>query len=115
MRKLPIIVLVILVLGLIVGPAIPYYMSDEYVVTVTDKLAKRTDDTDQYLVFTKLEDGSVRVFKNADSLIKWKCNSSDVYATIEKGKKYRVRAYGWRIQACSSYENIVEITPYNGR
>lgn len=83
---------------------------DTYVGRVTDKQVKRKDDTDKYLVFTKLEDGSVRVFQNTDSPLEWKFNSSDIQGELEVGKTYALRTYGWRIPFFSKYENLVSVT-----
>jgi Protein of unknown function (DUF1523) len=82
---------------------------ETYRATVTDKQVKRANTTDKYLVFTKLEDGSVRVFENTDSPVELKFNSSDVYAKIEVGKKYDIATYGFRLQFFSMYENILDV------
>lgn len=60
----------------------------------------------KYLVFAK--EG---VFQNTDSFLRWKFNSSDVYAAIEPGKRYRCDTYGWRLQFFSNYPNIVKCEP----
>ncbi len=85
----------------------PHLSRDNYVGTVTEKLVKRYDKKDKYLVFTKLQDSSVRVFENTDSFLEGKWDSSDIQAQIEPGKKYEFRTYGWRIPFFSFYENIL--------
>lgn len=60
------------------------------------------DGSCRYLVFT--DQG---VFKNTDTIWKWKFNSSDFYADIEVGKTYEFDTVGFRIPFLSVYENIV--------
>jgi hypothetical protein len=60
----------------------------------------------KYLVFT-----DKGVFKNTDSLIEGKWNSSDVYGQIREGECYRLETYGWRVQFLSWYPNIVSAQP----
>jgi hypothetical protein len=38
-----------------------------------------------------------------------KFNSSDIYNQLEKGKKYRIKVYGFRIPFLSWYKNIIEV------
>lgn len=85
----------------------------EYIVTVTNLEIKRfsSEGKDTYLVFTWLDNGKVRVFKNTDSLIEFKFNSSDFQAKLELNKRYKFKVYGWRIPFLSKYENIIKIQP----
>jgi hypothetical protein len=85
------------------------FVTNEYVVTVTDKTVKNSKDSSKYLIFTELENGEVRVFQDTDSIIRGKFNSSDIYAEIKVGQKYKFKVYGFRIPALSRYENIVSI------
>ena len=48
--------------------------------TVTEKTTKRKGDDDKYLVFIADESGNVNTLEITDSLLKWRFNSSDVYA-----------------------------------
>lgn len=88
----------------------PHWSRDTYRATVTDKQIKRYDNKDKYLIFTKLEDGSVRVFENTDSTLEMKWNSSDFQAMLEVGKTYDIKTYGWRVPLASSYENVIGVT-----
>ena len=96
---------------------LPHVFRQEYVGTITDKIVKRYGDRDKYLIFTMLEDDTVRVFQNIDSKIfelKW--NSSDIQAELQEGRTYRFETYGLRVPFFSWYENIVgfeDITPEN--
>jgi hypothetical protein len=87
---------------------IPHAVRNEYTATLTEKVIKRYDDKDVYLLFTELEDGSVRVFRNEDSgFIERKWNSSDVQAALKEGATYEFEVYGWRFPPFSWYENVV--------
>jgi hypothetical protein len=86
----------------------------EYEATVTEKTVKRYDrNNDKYLIFTKLNNGNVRVFENTDNLLRGKFNSSDLYAKIQQGKEYRFETCGWRIPFLSMYENIIRAEEIN--
>jgi hypothetical protein len=91
--------------------ATPSCNIDTYDVTITDKQIKRMGERDIYLVFTVLEDGSPRVFKNVDSKIHLKFNSSDLNALLRVDHRYRIKTAGWRWQLKSWYENILEVEP----
>lgn len=82
---------------------------DWYTVTVTDKQVKMMNGQDVYLIFTVRDDGSPRVFKDVDSKIWFKWNSSDIYAQMQAGKRYRVKTAGWRWGIKSWYENILKV------
>ena len=58
----------------------------------------------KYLVYAEGE-----TFENEDSFMHWKFNSSDVQGQLDRGARYRVKVYGWRIPFFSWYRNIVEI------
>jgi hypothetical protein len=85
----------------------PHCSRDAYTATVNKTAVKRYNKSDKYLIFTKLKDGSERVFENTDSWIEWKFDSSDVYGNIEDGKTYNFKTYGWRFPFMSWYENIL--------
>ena len=81
---------VIIALVIIIGIVITctnYYSTKTYTATVTD--------------------GTTRVFSVEDTLIKWRWNSSDVYAQIKVGKTYKFEVIGWRIGFFSKYENVI--------
>lgn len=87
----------------------PHLDRDVYRATVTEKQVKRYNDSDKYLIFTELEDGSTKVFENTDSLIEWKFGSSDMYAKLKEDHTYKIKTYGWRIPFLSWYENIIGV------
>lgn len=77
-------------------------------VSVTDKNVKRKNDSDIYLVYTKKDDGTIEVFQITDSLLAGRFDSSDVYAAIEIGHKYKFGVRGDRTPLFSWYPNIYE-------
>lgn len=81
-----------------------------YVTTsVTDKNIKRaSESSDIYLIYTKTDDGTIEVFQVTDSLLAGRFNSSDVYAAIEVGHKYKFGVRGDRAPLFSWYPNIYE-------
>ena len=94
---------------LIIGTGWLYRNTAEIItVKITDKIVKMDKSGDSvtstYMIFTENE-----TFKNTDSLLFWKFNSSDVYGKLQKGKTYNVRVVGWRISFLSRYRNIIEI------
>jgi FlaG/FlaF family flagellin (archaellin) len=113
-RKIKAIITLMVLLAIVIGAGalggFPHLSRHEYEVTVTDKQIKRTNNHDTYMVFTQDVNGRPIVFENTDSTIEFKFNSSDVYAQLVQGKKYKVKAYGWRIPLMSRYENIVKVT-----
>ena len=82
---------------------------NSYEITVTEKVVKHSNESSNYLIFAELENGEVRVFKNSDSFIVGKFDSSNMYAKIKIGQKYKIKTLGWRIPFLSAYENIVEL------
>ena len=100
------------ILGGTVGRAtIPHVAKDKLEVTVNEKVVKRYNNRDKYLIFTTKFNGEKEVFEDSDSLISRKFNSSDVYASLESGKKYDIQVYGWRIPILSAYRNIEKVNP----
>ena len=108
-RKIGIIGIVLVVIFITVPICFSYYSVKTYTVTVTDKNVKNSEDSSKYLVFTKTDNGT-RVFSIEDSVLKWRFNSSDVYAEIEIGKTYDIEVIGWRIPFLSEYENIMKLS-----
>ena len=103
--KLATAALVVAVLTL--GYFAPTFDYDEYTATVTKVETKRSSDSDRYLIYTKLEDGNTRVFTVTDSLMHWRWSSSDMYADLLPGTKYKFGTYGYRVPLLSWYENIL--------
>lgn len=100
-----VIIIVLLVLAIITIPIILSYTSvTTTTITVTDKERINDGESSYYLVFTENE-----VFKNSDSMLQWKFDSSDVYNDLKIGKTYIVKVNWFRIPFLSAYRNILEI------
>ena len=100
--------LLAIVLILIVYMTI-YYNTQEVVnITVTGKERVITGSGDsmssKYLVFTETE-----TFKNTDSMIFGKWNSSDLYSKLREDQQYKATVAGWRIPFLSMYRNIIKL------
>lgn len=79
-------------------------------ITVTEKAIKRSSSSDEkYLVFTKDQNGQVRVFENTDNMISNKFDSSDMFAQMKEGETYDIETVGYRVPFLSMYENIISI------
>ena len=101
------------------GVTAPHLDRDVYIATVTDKerVVKRRGDkvSSKYLVFTELQEGGTKVFKNTDSLLEFKFNSSDLQGRLKEGQTYEIGTYGWRVPLLSMYKNIVSVREENQR
>jgi hypothetical protein len=96
---------IFVVFVLLLAYPICYWISaEEKIITVKDKERIVKNEDSYYLVFA--EEGT---FKNEDSFLFLKFNSSDVQGSLEEGKTYKIKVAGWRIPIMSSYENIIEI------
>lgn len=103
--KLALVIIAILVLGF--ARPINKVSNIRHVQgTVTEKTVKRGDDKDKYLIFITDESGDSVSLEVTDSLLRWRFNSSDVYAGIEVGKRYSFEIGGSRIPILSWYPNI---------
>ena len=97
-----------LTLGLTAGiHAIPHLNKSVYQAQVRHVEAV----SDEYLVFTELENGEKKVFENEDNWIAGKFDSSDIYNDLELGQDYCFKTIGWRIPFLSQYENIIDYRP----
>lgn len=79
--------------------------NSEVECVVKDKWVKRSEGDDKYLVSCDND-----VYQITDNLFYGKFNSSDIYAGLQVGKKYRLQVSGFRFGLTSSYKNINEIT-----
>lgn len=101
---------IILVILLLIGSNVIFQKltQDEISITITDKERVITgfgeDKESLYLVYTEQE-----TFKNIDSWIYGKFDSSDFNGKLKQGETYTVVVTGWRIKFLSKYRNIVKI------
>lgn len=80
----------------------------DVVCTVTDKAVKNSSDDSKYLIFTEDENGDISTYEITDSLFSGRFDSSDVYAGIKVGEKYKFTVGGSRNRFLSWYPNIYE-------
>lgn len=80
------------------------FTSGTEVITVKEKWVKYQGQDAKYLISS--EDG--QVFQVTDSIIKWRFDSSNLYASLEKGVTYDITTQGWRFAFLSDYKNILE-------
>jgi hypothetical protein len=84
---------------------------DWYNVKVTDKQVKMIDGKDVYLIFSVDDQEKPHVFRDEDTKLFMKLDSSNIYAQLQVGKRYRVKTVGWRLPMFSKYENILKVEP----
>ncbi len=100
------ILAIIATLGILVGivwVGFQWEYGNEQIIecTVKDKWIKRYEEKDLYLVSCGDE-----VYKIEDLFYKGKFNSTNIYANLEKEKKYKIKVTGYRFGFLSSYQNI---------
>ncbi|MFL0196638.1 DUF1523 domain-containing protein [Clostridium sp. WILCCON 0269] len=105
-KIISIIITIILIFGLIM--LFPHFFRNTYVVTIASKQVKNQGNGIQYLIYTQVEDGTIRAFKDTNSIIEFKFGSEDIYRGLRINRKYKIKTYGIRIIPFSSYENIIE-------
>lgn len=71
-------------------------------VVKTERVTEGQSST--YLVFTPGE-----TFQNADNIMYWKFNSSDLYGQLREGETYRAKVNGFRVPVFSMYRNILQV------
>ena len=76
-------------------------------ITVTDKERVNTSFYSKYLIMGEDENGETLVLENTDTLMRFKFNSSDIYAALKEGETYEVKVIGFRVPFFSWYENIL--------
>lgn len=116
MRNFVSILLVItFVLGLLTAMGMTIYGTYHTIYSVADikikvldkeRVTKKSGDSVEsyYLVFTEGE-----VFKNEDSIVHTKFNSSDIQGKLQKDSTYTVTVAGIRVPVLSMYRNIIKI------
>lgn len=78
----------------------------QVIATVTEKTVKNEGNSGKYLIFTK--DKDVEVYTIRDDIFQGRWDSSDLYGSIEEGKKYTFTVVGVRNHFFSLYPNILE-------
>ncbi len=108
-----------------------YYLPKKTPAYITGSEVKRVDKDgpisatnpadgptrDVYYIYTRLENGDVRVFRNEDTAWHWplyfKFDSADVQAKSQnwgnQNKEVLISAYGWRFNMFSMFPNVIDI------
>lgn len=102
-------VIIILIVVISVINYFPHLFRNTYVVTITNKRIVKHGNTDTYLIYTQMENGSIKVFKNTNSLLEFKIRSEDVYWALIITSKYEIKAYGFNLPFLSYYQNIIKV------
>lgn len=101
--------LICVVIAIAMAPALNKVLhSRQVTVTVTDKGIKNDGNHGRYLIYCKDGGGDTQVFQVADSILKLRFDSSDVYPNLEIGKTYELTICGGRVPVLSWYPNIYE-------
>lgn len=104
------LILIFIVIACIVGSCVYTEGNKRQItVTVTDKGIKNYKEESKYLIYGKDEDKQIVTYEIEDSLMQGKFNSSDIYGSIEVGKKYTFEIVGERNEFLSMYPNIVRV------
>ena len=103
-KKVTTIIIAIGVILFLFKPVCYWISAEDETITIKKTERISNEGESYYLVFT--EDG---VYKNVDSWLFLKFNSSDVQGQLEEGKTYNVKVAGWRISLASMYENIIKV------
>ena len=103
----------ILVLGgfvtVLIGSVLKAVNLRETEVFVTEKGTKRSGSTEKYLIYCVDDNGESRVFEITDSLFARRFNSSDLYAEVKEGHRYKMLIAGYRVSFFSWYPNIYNV------
>lgn len=101
--------LVILVLLVVVASAaysITYALNTGHeTITIEEKWEKIDGGTSKYLVSST----NGQVFQITDTILMWRFDSSNMYASIKEGNTCNIKTQGWRLPILSDYKNILEI------
>ena len=103
MKKI-LVIIFISIIALSCTGCMEYINEQTVTCKVKDKWVKRYDEKDVYLISCDDE-----VYKIEDLLFFGKFDSSDMYASIDKGKTYKITTTGYRMPYLSEYKNINKI------
>jgi len=79
-------------------------ISGEERITIDEKWVKYDGDDAKYLISSTND----QVFEITDTIIKWRFDSSNLYARLDTGQICNIKTQGWRFPFFSDYKNILE-------
>lgn len=100
--------IVLMVVGTVIFLSVypsTHHTQRTFTVNKTENVATNGSNGHEYLIYT--DQGT---FKDVDSVLNRKYNSSDLYGQIEAGKKYSCDTTGFRFQFTSDYPNLISCT-----
>lgn len=107
--KILIVLIAIAIIASICVSCAANFNDTTYEVTVTNKENINRGDNGYYLIYCEDNAGNYYEFKNVDTLIRGKFDSSRIYNQIKVGERYRFTVVGFRFPLLSWYQNIVKV------
>lgn len=107
--KMFVVLIAIVIIAAICVSCAANFNDTTYEVTVTNKENINRGNNGYYLVYCEDDSGNYYEFKNEDTLIRGKVDSSRYYNKIEVGERYRFKVVGFRFPLLSWYQNIIEM------
>lgn len=98
-----IFVIIIVAFFLIYNVAYALTSGDE-TITIKEKWVKYKNNDAKYLISSTND----QVFQITDTWIRWRFDSSNLYAKLEVNQTCHIKTQGWRFPFFSDYKNILE-------
>jgi len=99
------IIILIILVG--IGYSLGYALTiGEETITIKEKWVKYSGEDAKYLISSTNE----QVFQITDTIIKWRWDSSNLYAQLDEGDTCILKTQGWRFPFFSDYKNILEVS-----
>ncbi|MFD0933129.1 DUF1523 family protein [Psychroflexus salinarum] len=102
-------IILVIILILIFGYPVSYYLSSETIETRVSDKERITTGTGEDMISKFLVYGEDEVFENTDSWLYFKFDSADVQNEIELGKINKIKVAGWRVPFFSWYRNVISV------
>ena len=99
-----IIITIIITLIFMIYPISYALTSGKEVIVIKEKWVKYHGDDAKYLISST----NGQVFQITDTIIKWRWDSSNLYADLDTGETCNIKTQGWRFPLFSDYKNILE-------
>jgi len=103
------VVVISIILMICVIILFPHFFRNTYNVTIANKRVIKRGNIDTYLIYAQMENGSVKVFDDINSLLEFKIHSEDMYWGLIINRKYEIKTYGLSIPLLSDNQNIIKV------